>query len=373
MHKIRPDESGEGERALDDFVGIVGQTQQQKGDEGYGNLNANRIFGGSQEVADFQSLFDPSKEQLDSPSTLVQIGDFLRARGQIIGQDAQHLAGVDYDLDLAHETRHRISAGRGEPFGKVSGPIAPDRRSRWDRSILDDLKGRIGLEARNDAAARPIKRRPPAIVVIAEVKNVGGTGLDGHLLGGGDVIDVGSGHHEVERLVGIGIVDDVRFGAANSCRKRRPIAAQFAQLYAGRVDQTDTIADFAPIPALQLTNQSRKQTREDFRRTRSIGARERRLRNRAAAEMIKLAGMALQACGDVPQTPRAGKLRVQHRNQVGFGLQATRVMIGTVLIHKPIDDRPRNMLQKSVKNDILVLHGFDLLSGPDDSQPTEPE
>ena len=67
-------------------------------------------------MADFQRLFDPSKEQLDGPSTLVQIGDFLRARGEIIGEYAQHHPGLDYDLDLAHETRHRISAGRGEPF-----------------------------------------------------------------------------------------------------------------------------------------------------------------------------------------------------------------------------------------------------------------
>src|SRR5579863_8235352 len=103
MRKVCPDEPGEGERALDDFVVIVGQAQQQKGDEGDRNLNANGVFGGSQEMADFQCLFDPSKEQLDSPSTLVQIGDFLRARGEIIGEYAQHLPGLDYDLDLAHE------------------------------------------------------------------------------------------------------------------------------------------------------------------------------------------------------------------------------------------------------------------------------
>jgi len=38
-----------------------------------------------------------------------------------------------------------------------------------------------------------------------------------------------------------------------------------------------------------------------------------------------------------------------------------------VLIHKPIVDRPRNMLQKSMKNDILMPHGVDPFSCPDDS------
>ena len=114
----------------DDFVGVMRQAQQQKGDQRNRDLNANGVLGGSEEVADFQGLFDPSKEQLDGPSALVQIGDFLCARGQIIGEDAQHLAGLDHDLDFADQTRHRIVAGSGKPLRKVSDPIAQDRRSR---------------------------------------------------------------------------------------------------------------------------------------------------------------------------------------------------------------------------------------------------
>ena len=88
MHKIGLDEPGEGERALDNFVGIMRQAQQQKGDEGDCDLNANGVLGCPEEVADFQGLFDPSKEQLDGPSTFIQIGDFLCAGGEIIGEDA---------------------------------------------------------------------------------------------------------------------------------------------------------------------------------------------------------------------------------------------------------------------------------------------
>jgi hypothetical protein len=56
MHKVRPDESGECERALDNFVGIVSQAEQQKGDEGDHDLNANGVFGGSKKMVDFQCL-----------------------------------------------------------------------------------------------------------------------------------------------------------------------------------------------------------------------------------------------------------------------------------------------------------------------------
>ena len=359
MHKIRLDEPGEGERALDDFVGIVRQAQQQKSYEGDRNLNANGVLGGAQEVADFQGLFDPSKEQLDGPSTLVQIGNFLCARGQIIGEDPQHPAGLDHNPNFTDQTRHRVGAGSCEPFGKVPGSIAQDRRCGRDRPILDDRKRGIGLEARDDATARLIERRPPAIIVIAEVENVGRSRFDRHLLSGRDVIDVGWRHHEIERLVGIGIVDDVRFGAVHSRRKRRPIAAQVAQPYPGRIDQTDTITDFTPISALQLRHQGRQQASKDLNRTRSIGRRKRRPRHGAATEVIKLARMASQVRFDPAQTSQAAKLPIQHRNQMSLGSQAARIATGAKLLHKPIDDPPRNMLQKPVKNDILVLHGLD--------------
>src|SRR3981189_909111 len=163
MHKICLYEPGEGERAFDNSVGIVRQAEQQEGYEGDRDLNADGVLGGPQEVADFQSLLDPSKEQLDGPSTLVQIGNFLCTRGQIVGEDAQHFAGLDHDLNLADKTRHRIFAGGFERFGKVTGPIAQNRRSRRDRPLLDDLERSVGLEARHNAAAGVMEPTPPAI------------------------------------------------------------------------------------------------------------------------------------------------------------------------------------------------------------------
>jgi hypothetical protein len=165
MHEIGLDKPGEGERALNNFVGFVRQAQQQKGDQGNCNLNANGVLGVPEEVADFQGLFDPSKEQLDGPSTLIQIGDFLGAGGQIIGEDAQHLAGLNYDPDFTDQTRHRVGAGRREPFGKVSGSIAQDRGFRWNRPILGDLKRCVGLKACDNAAIRLVEPGPPAIII----------------------------------------------------------------------------------------------------------------------------------------------------------------------------------------------------------------
>ena len=179
MQQVGSDEPCEGDGTFYDLVGVVSQPQQQEGDQRNRDLNANGIFRGSQEVADLQGLFDPAKEQLDGPSALVQVGDFLRARLQIIGEDAQHLAGLDDDLNLADETRHRIVAGGGEPFRKIAGPVAYDRRSRRNGTILHDGERRVGLQSRDNTAARLIKLRPPTVIVIAEVKNVSSASFDG--------------------------------------------------------------------------------------------------------------------------------------------------------------------------------------------------
>ncbi len=180
--------------------------------------------------------------------------------------------------------------------------------------------------------------------------------------GGRDVVDVGRRHHEVERLVGVGIVDDVGLGAANAGRKRRPLAAQAAQSHAGRIDQADAIADLPAIAVLQLSDQRREQPGKHFHGARRIRSRQGRLRDRAAAKVIKLAGVALQGGFDLPKAARPAKLRVQHRDQVWTALRHPIVPIGAVAVHKTVERRPRNLLQKAMKNDILVRHGVNPLA-----------
>ena len=77
--------------------------------------------------------------------------------------------------------------------------------------------------------------------------------------------------------------------------------------------------------------------------------------------MIKPARVALQARFDLPQPPRTAKLAEQHRDQLRLALDLSLVLVGIVLVHKPIESRPPNLLQKLPKNDILLPHGVDPL------------
>jgi len=75
--------------------------------------------------------------------------------------------------------------------------------------------------------------------------------------------------------------------------------------------------------------------------------------------MIKLAGVARQPRFDLTQPLRSVQLRQQHRNQMSPRLDSAIVRRRTVLFHKLIKLRPRNLLQQAVKNDILMRHGVD--------------
>jgi hypothetical protein len=359
MHEVGADEPRKGERARHDPAGLMRQTQQQEGDQRGDDLNPNRILGGAEEVGNLQSVLDPAKEQLDVPSALVQSRDVLGFGVEIVGEDPQHLAGVDNHLDLACGARHRIAAGGGEPRRQMADAIADDRRSRRHRPFFDDAEARIGLQARDDATSGIVELRPPAIVVIAEIKCVTRSGLDRHRLGSCDVVDVARGDHQIERLIGIRIVDDMRFGAANARRERRPIRTQAAQPHAGRVDQTDTIVDFAPISALQLRHQGRQHGGKDLGpRRRRVRIRQRRARDRLAAKVIELAGVATQVRLDLAQAAQAKQLSQQQRNQMRLGRKRPRVAIGFVLRLTPLHRRPSNRLQNIMKDDIVVTHGL---------------
>ena len=124
----------------------------------------------------------------------------------------------------------------------MSEAVAEHRRADFDRPLFDDGERRVGFQPRHDATGGLMQARPPAVIIVAEVEHIGRSRLDRHLLGGDDVVDVGRRHHEVERLVAVGVIDDVRLGPANAGRKRRPLAAQRRKPHAGGVDQAHAIA-----------------------------------------------------------------------------------------------------------------------------------
>ena len=140
MHEIRADEAGEGERAVDDLGGVLSEAQDEEGDEGYGDLDAHGVLGSAEEVTDFEGLLDPAEEQFDLPAALVEVGNFLGGGVEIVGQDAQLLAGLGIDADFTDGIGEGVLTASCQAGGKVTDAVGEDRRARRKRLLLDDDK-----------------------------------------------------------------------------------------------------------------------------------------------------------------------------------------------------------------------------------------
>src|SRR5437016_2540434 len=88
MHEVGADEPGEGERAFDDVLSRLSQSQQQEGDQRDGDLDADGVLGGAEEARDLEGLLDPAEEQLDGPAALVEVSNLFCGRVEIVAQDA---------------------------------------------------------------------------------------------------------------------------------------------------------------------------------------------------------------------------------------------------------------------------------------------
>jgi hypothetical protein len=113
------------------FFGDLLQGAQQKiGDQRHGDLDAHRVFRSSDELRDPERLLHQPEEQLDPSSALVEVGDFLGRRVEVIGEKPQGLAGLGPDHDLAHRVGHRVLAVQRLARGQEEEARAPGADGR---------------------------------------------------------------------------------------------------------------------------------------------------------------------------------------------------------------------------------------------------
>ena len=197
--------------------------QKKKGNQSDGDLYAHGVLRASDELRDPERLFHHPEEEFHLPAALVEVGDLLSRRVEIVGQKAQGLTGLGPDDDLAHRVLHRVFAVRGLPGGQKADPVAEHGRSGLKRHFARGVERRVRLEARHKPAAERVELRPEAEVVIAEVEHIGRARFDRHLFGGADVIDVGGGHSVIDRPSEVRVVDDMRLGGRRRRSRNAPI------------------------------------------------------------------------------------------------------------------------------------------------------
>jgi len=112
VHQVGAHQPGEGKWGFHRKLGGLRKAQQQESNKGYGDLSADGVFTGPEEMANFQGLFDPAEEQFDGPAALVEIGDLGRSI-EVVAQDAQNLAALELDPNLADRLVEQVAPALG--------------------------------------------------------------------------------------------------------------------------------------------------------------------------------------------------------------------------------------------------------------------
>src|SRR6202158_4230166 len=179
VHEVGADQSGENDRTLNALLGGLSQAQQQEGDECDCNPDAYSILGGADEASDLEGLLDPAEEQLDGPTSAVEIGDLLCTGIEVIRQDAQHLFVVRRAPHLPHRVLHRIATALGLACGEEADAVGEGVGALRGPQLSHHVERRIGFEPGDDPAADGVELSPPGIIVIAEIEDISAPGSIG--------------------------------------------------------------------------------------------------------------------------------------------------------------------------------------------------
>jgi hypothetical protein len=146
VHEVGANEPGEGQRARDGFLGRLSEAEQQEGSERAGDLDAHGILGGSEEAGDLEHLLDPAEEQLDGLAAFVEVGNLLGGSIEVVAEDAQHLAGLGLDPDLAHSVAKGFAPVLSLAGGQEADAVGEDRVPLGNGSSLSRVRGVLDLK-----------------------------------------------------------------------------------------------------------------------------------------------------------------------------------------------------------------------------------
>ena len=141
------------------------------------DLGLHRVFAGAEEGFDAQVLFDPFEEQLDLPTTAIELGDGEGRQAEVVGEEHQGLGGGGVAEANAAQgglvVLWRVGAGEHD------GLVADQAGTAVDVMRIAPLELELGLGASDKEAAALLQAVESGEVEKASVHDVEGAGL-GH-------------------------------------------------------------------------------------------------------------------------------------------------------------------------------------------------
>ena len=173
----------------------------------------------------------------------------------------------------------------------------------------------------------------------------------------------------MDRVVGVGVIDDVSLGTVHALGEARPATAQPVQPHGGAVDQMDAVPCLGEQLTLTAAEQSGEQAGEYAVRSRRVGVGQGRARDFLTSQVMQPARLAVEAADQPTQARGSRQLLKQQGGELRLAVQTAHPFVGLVSLDERVELAPGNVAQHLVKHGIMVRHGVDPSSCSDSLSP----
>ena len=173
----------------------------------------------------------------------------------------------------------------------------------------------------------------------------------------------------MDRVVGVGVIDDVSLGTVHALGEARPATAQPVQPHGGAVDQMDAVPCLGEQLALTAAEQGGEQAGEYAVRSRRVGVGQGRARDFLTSQVMQPARLAVEAADQPTQARGSRQLLKQQGGELRLAVQTAHPFVGLVSLDERVELAPGNVAQHLVKHGIMVRHGVDPSSCSDSLSP----
>src|SRR5690606_29724644 len=337
------------------FGKVMQPFQQEQGDQGCPNLDAQCVLTGADKGLHGQVLLQRFEEQFDFPALFVDSGDGGGAEFQQVREqdDLALIFGVP-DHDAAQQLR---VIGLGSGAGESNELVGADIPVRWDLAFLDHLEGGILLQSGDEEHSGHAPAGEQGVVNIATIDRHNRAGIQPEGIGQFDVATLGFGDQHVGGQVVVMVQQDVGLDAAFGAAKRGPGKQAQAQRDGGRVQRQKLVVEAELVPSTAehlLLAEARQSGPEEFLEQRGgavfvcIG-QSRAARCMLDPHMHQSPEAAPQAVADLAQGIGASQLTEQHGDELRPAGETFGGTLGVVLLNECSELGARKMLEQLIE------------------------
>jgi len=360
--EVHAQHGGQDRQGPGGFGKVMEPLQQEHGDQGCPNLDAQGVFADAHETFNLEVLLEGFEEEFDLPAGTIDFGQRCSAKVQMVGQqDDRALVFFVPHHDASQGMR---AFGWGVDAGKPDDFVGQDVAVLRDRPPLDDLVDGVFFHAGDEEDSLGNPRGKLLVMVVGAVHDDDGARGQAQQMQNFRIVSFGFRNQNEGGHVVVVVQEDMGFDAALGAPELRPWKQAQTQGHRGRIQREQFIlepelvlARAKPSLVAKPLHKRPEQFLEQCGGAVCVGIGQGGfVRGVLDAHMDELAHAAGQAVADFAQRVGVRELAEQHANELRPTGEPTRVTFACVLLDDARKFGSGNLFKKLTKQTGGLYH-----------------